>query len=51
MRSVREILRDGPARIQDLVDLGVSFSSLEDGRISLGKEVGTASEEFCMLRT
>ena len=37
---VREILRDGPARIQDLVDLGVSFSSLEDGRISLGKEGG-----------
>ena len=39
-KVVREILRDGPARIQDLVDLGVSFSSLEDGRISLGKEGG-----------
>jgi L-aspartate oxidase len=34
---VREILKEGPARIQDLVDLGVSFSSLDDGRISLGK--------------
>jgi len=37
---VRDILRDGPSRIQDLVDLGVSFSSLDDGRISLGKEGG-----------
>ena len=37
---VSEILKDGPSRIQDLVDLGVSFSSLEDGRISLGKEGG-----------
>ena len=35
---VREILKEGPDRIQDLVDLGVSFSSLGDGRISLGKE-------------
>ena len=37
---VREILREGPDRIQDLVDLGVAFSSMEDGRISLGKEGG-----------
>ncbi|MDA8991708.1 FAD-dependent oxidoreductase, partial [Opitutales bacterium] len=37
---VREILRDGPARIQDLIEMGVSFSSLNDGRISLGKEGG-----------
>jgi L-aspartate oxidase len=37
---VREILRDGPARIQDLAEMGVSFSSLDDGRISLGKEGG-----------
>jgi len=37
---VREILRDGPARIKDLAEMGVSFSNLEDGRISLGKEGG-----------
>lgn len=37
---VREILRDGPSRIQDLIEMGVSFSSLNDGRISLGKEGG-----------
>tara|TARA_B100001093_G_scaffold519524_1_gene608954 strand:- start:5496 stop:7112 length:1617 start_codon:yes stop_codon:yes gene_type:complete len=37
---VREILKDGPSRIQDLIEMGVSFSSLDDGRISLGKEGG-----------
>ena len=37
---VREILKEGPDRIQDLIDLGVDFSSLDDGRISLGKEGG-----------
>lgn len=39
-KVVREILKDGPERIQDLVRLGVEFSSLGDGRISLGKEGG-----------
>jgi L-aspartate oxidase len=37
---VREILKDGPERIQDLIRIGVEFSSLGDGRISLGKEGG-----------
>ncbi len=37
---VREILKEGPDRIQDLIELGVDFSSLDDGRISLGKEGG-----------
>ena len=37
---VREILRDGPERIGDLAELGVAFTNLEDGRISLGKEGG-----------
>jgi L-aspartate oxidase len=39
-KVVHEILKDGPERIQDLVRLGVEFSSLGDGRISLGKEGG-----------
>lgn len=39
-KVVKEILRDGPARIKDLIDLGVAFSSLEDGSLSLGKEGG-----------
>ena len=37
---VREIINDGPARIQELIDLGVHFSQLNDGRPSLGKEGG-----------
>ena len=37
---VHEILRDGPERIKDLIELGVAFSSLEDGSPSLGKEGG-----------
>ena len=37
---VQEILRDGPDRIKDLIDLGVAFSSLDDGSPSLGKEGG-----------
>ena len=37
---VREVLSDGPARIEDLVELGVAFTSLDDGRISLGREGG-----------
>ena len=39
-KVVQEILRDGPDRIKDLIDLGVAFSSLEDGSLSLGKEGG-----------
>ncbi len=39
-KVVHEILKDGPERIQDLIRMGVEFSSLGDGRISLGKEGG-----------
>jgi len=37
---VETILREGPERIQELVDLGVAFSQLEDGRVSLHREGG-----------
>lgn len=37
---VREIISDGPERIKDLIQSGVDFSKLEDGRVSLGKEGG-----------
>ncbi|MAV39758.1 MAG: L-aspartate oxidase [Puniceicoccaceae bacterium] len=39
-KVVNEILRDGPSGIERLIETGVSFSMLEDGRISLGKEGG-----------
>ncbi|MFP4069077.1 MAG: L-aspartate oxidase [Opitutales bacterium] len=38
--AVREILRDGPAAIDELVRRGVEFTQLTDGRVSLGKEGG-----------
>ena len=37
---VRTIIEEGPSRIQELIDLGVHFSQLEDGRVSLHKEGG-----------
>ena len=37
---VRSIIRNGPESIQALIDLGVPFSQLEDGRLSLGREGG-----------
>ena len=38
--AVREILHDGPKSIDELIRLGVAFSQLDDGRVSLGKEGG-----------
>lgn len=37
---VREVVKDGPSRIEAMQKLGVEFSKLEDGRVSLGKEGG-----------
>ena len=37
---VREVVRDGPERIEAIKRLGVEFSRLDDGRVSLGKEGG-----------
>ncbi len=37
---VREIVREGPERIREIVERGVEFSQLDDGRVSLGKEGG-----------
>ena len=39
-RVVREIVRDGPARVQELVDLGLEFSRNGRGRYDLGREGG-----------
>jgi L-aspartate oxidase len=37
---VREIVRDGPARVQELVDLGLKFSRDRSGGYDLGREGG-----------
>lgn len=37
---VREIVKDGPRRVQELVEWGVRFSKDQDGRYDLGREGG-----------
>ena len=49
-KVVREILKDGPERIQDLIRMGVEFSSLGDGRISLGKEGGHSKRRILHVK-
>ena len=39
-RAVRAIVRDGPARVQELVDIGLKFSRDARGRYELGREGG-----------
>ncbi|NBB78699.1 MAG: L-aspartate oxidase [Verrucomicrobia bacterium] len=48
--AVREILRDGPASIEELVQRGVDFSQLGDGRVSLGKEGGHSKRRILHVR-
>lgn len=47
---VRTIVREGPARIQELIDLGVAFSQLEDGRVSLHKEGGHSKRRILHVK-
>ncbi|HRE07914.1 MAG TPA: FAD-dependent oxidoreductase, partial [Opitutaceae bacterium] len=39
-RVVREIVKDGPKRVQELVEWGVRFSKAQDGQYDLGREGG-----------
>lgn len=48
--AVREILRDGPSSIEELVQRGVDFSQLGDGRVSLGKEGGHSKRRILHVR-
>lgn len=47
---VREILKDGPSCIEELVQHGVAFSQLEDGRVSLGKEGGHSKRRILHVK-
>ena len=47
---VREIVRDGPACVQELIDQGVNFTRLEDGRQSLGKEGGHSKRRILHVK-
>lgn len=48
--AVREILRDGPDSIDELIQRGVDFSQLGDGRVSLGKEGGHSKRRILHVR-
>ena len=47
---VEQILKDGPKGIDALVQKGVAFSQLEDGRISLGKEGGHSKRRILHVK-
>ena len=47
---VRTIVEEGPARIQELADLGVAFSQLEDGRVSLHREGGHSKRRILHVK-
>ncbi|MGC9450158.1 MAG: L-aspartate oxidase [Oceanipulchritudo sp.] len=48
--AVRTIIAEGPARIQELADLGVAFSQLDDGRVSLHKEGGHSKRRILHVK-
>lgn len=47
---VRKIITDGPARIDELKQMGVNFTNLEDGRISLHKEGGHSKRRILHVK-
>ena len=47
---VREIVKEGPERIREIGEIGVRFSQLEDGRVSLGKEGGHSKRRILHVK-
>ena len=47
---VREIVRDGPARVQELVELGLKFSREADGTYDLGREGGHSARRILHVK-
>ena len=47
---VREILRDGAGGIEELIRRGVTFTQLDDGRVSLGKEGGHSKRRILHVK-
>ena len=47
---VREVVSAGPARIDELKRIGVEFTNLEDGRISLHKEGGHSKRRILHVK-
>jgi L-aspartate oxidase len=49
-RVVREIIRDGPARIQELAELGLNFSRDDSGAYDLGREGGHSERRILHVK-
>jgi len=49
-QSVREIVQNGPACIRELIERGVKFTQLDDGRISLGREGGHSKRRILHVK-
>ena len=47
---VQSIIRNAPVHVQQLIELGVNFSQLRDGRISLGKEGGHSKRRILHVK-
>ncbi len=47
---VRGIVAEGPARIHELIQLGVDFTHLDDGRVSLHKEGGHSKRRILHVK-
>ncbi len=47
---VREIVRGGPERIEELIGMGVGFTQLGDGRVSLHKEGGHSKRRILHVK-
>jgi len=47
---VREIISEGPARINELIELGVNFTHLDDGRVSLHREGGHSKRRILHVK-
>ncbi len=49
-RVVREVVRDGPARVQELINLGLKFSRDGNGNYDLGREGGHSTRRILHVK-
>lgn len=49
-KVVKQIITDGPARVKELIDLGLEFSRAEDGDYDLGREGGHSERRILHVK-
>ena len=50
-KTVDLVVKEGPARLQEIIDMGTEFDRDADGNYHLGMEGTTLPEEYCTTRT